>query len=156
MFTELLLWVQAAAPAPNYQALAIQIPEILIVPILAYGIMVMIRTEAINTFSGTEIGMELSILAAGACASIFANDTLQAKFGIEVTVYGFVVAFLCVFVAALLSRWRRKLIKDYEADTYAQPPSKGAAIVHLMIGAVPMTLVTGLLILGYTWTPPGR
>jgi membrane protein implicated in regulation of membrane protease activity len=47
-------------------------------------------------------------LAAGACGSIFANDTLFGKWGIGLIIYGILVALLCILFAAVLSRVNRK------------------------------------------------
>lgn len=144
------MWVQTVTP-PNHQNLAIQIPEVIGIPVVAFAIMTMIRAEEFTTLSGASIGTELSILAAGACGAIFANDTLQPKFGVALTVYGVLVVLLCVLMAAVLSRIKRKAIWVFNESR--KMPSIGAAIWHLILGAIPIALVTGLLIMGYTWTP---
>lgn len=131
------------------ESLWIKIPEIIGIPLVALFIISFIKAATSPTQWGNEnavdIGMDLSILAAGACGSIFANDTLYKKWGIALNVYGILTVLLCiafVVVLARAKRWRNK-----------RPVSTGRAIWRMMYGALPIGLVTALLILGYTMTP---
>jgi hypothetical protein len=153
MPTTILLWVQAAVLTLSHQALVVQIPEIICIPLVAFLIMVVIRAEVFSPRGAATIGMELAVLGAGACGSIFANDTLQDRWGMALTVYGILVVLLCIFVAAVLSRIDRRNRREWEQQAKPIGPSTLAAVLHLTLGAIPMALVTALLILGYTWNP---
>jgi hypothetical protein len=131
------------------ESLWIKLPEIIGIPLVALFIIIFIKAATTPVQYGNEnavdIGMDLSILAAGACGSIFANDTLYKKWGIGLNVYGILVVLLCIAFVVILARakrWRN------------QPPiSKGLAAWRIAYGAIPIGLVTVLLILGYTVTP---
>ena len=153
MLQELLLWVQSVDPRPAHQSLAVQIPEIVGIPLLAFAIVIFVRADEFTPESGSEIGMELAILAAGACGAIFANDTLQAKWGMSLTVYGILVALLCVLFAAILGRVRRRQERARLDPFRPKRTSIGVAILHLILGTIPLGLVTALLVLRYTWNP---
>jgi hypothetical protein len=76
--------------------------------------------------------MDLSILAAGACGSVFANDTLYKKWGIALNVYGILVVLLCIAFAAVLARakrWRNH-----------PPVSSRRAAWRIAYGALPIGL----------------
>jgi di/tricarboxylate transporter len=148
MMDQVSMWLQSTKPVIEHQSLAIQIPEVIGIPLIAFLIVVLIKEDQFTPEGAAQIGMELSILAAGACGSIFANDTLFGKWGIGLIIYGILVALLCILFAAVLSRVNRK-------QRQPNPPtvSVSQAVWHPIVGAVPLGLVTTILILGYTWKP---
>jgi hypothetical protein len=149
MLNSLLLWLQDTLAPISHQSLWVQIPEIVGIPLLALGIIVLLRemssTKQYGPEDAAEMGMELSILAAGACGAIFANDTLYAKWGVALIIYGIVVSLGCILCATILARTRRWNL--------GKTVSIGKGIAHLIFGAVPLGAVTALLILGYTFSP---
>jgi uncharacterized membrane protein AbrB (regulator of aidB expression) len=147
MSEHLLILLESPA-AIMHQSLAIQIPEIIGIPVLAFTIMVLIKEDRFVPQQAAQIGMELSILAAGACGAIFANDTLFNKWGVGLIVYGILVVMLCILFAAVLSRVNRRQRERDESSV-----SAGQAFRHLTLGAVPLGLVTAILIFGYTLSP---
>jgi hypothetical protein len=131
------------------ESLWIKLPEIIGIPLVALFIISFIKAATSPVQFGNEnavdIGMDLSILAAGACGAVFANDTLYRKWGIALNVYGILAVLLCIAFVSVLARakrWRN------------QPPvSSGLAAWRIAYGALPIGLVTALLILGYTMAP---
>jgi hypothetical protein len=130
------------------ESLWIKLPEIIGIPLVALFIITMIKAATSPVQFGNEhavdIGMDLSILAAGACGSVFASDTLSKKWGIGLNVYGILVVLMCILFTVILARAKR-----WNNDHV----STGLAIWRIIVGALPVGLVTALLILGYTMTP---
>jgi hypothetical protein len=127
------------------QSLWIQIPLILGIPLAALFIIPLIKGatahSAYSNEDAVDIGMDLAVLATGACGSIFANDTLYAKWGIASVVYGSLTTLVCIiFIAwlAMIRRWHN-----------TAPVSNGQAMFHVLIGAIPLGLVTAILIMSY-------
>ena len=130
------------------ESLWIKLPEIIGIPLVALFIITMIKAATSPVRFGNEhavdIGMDLSILAAGACGSVFASDTLSRKWGIALNVYGILVVLMCILFTVILARAKR-----WNNDSV----STGLAAWRVFVGALPVGLVTALLILGYTMTP---
>lgn len=133
------------------QSLWIQIPLIIEIPFVALFVITLIKgATARRPFSNedaVDIGMDLAVLATGACSSIFANQTLYAKWGIGSVVYGSLTTLVCiVFIGwlAFIRRWHN-----------VAPVSNGHARKNVLIGAIPLGLVTAILILGYTFGSEG-
>jgi hypothetical protein len=131
------------------QSLWLQIPEIIVIPTVALFVITLIKgATALRPFENdqaVDIGMDFAVLSAGACGAIFANETLYSKFGIALIVYGVLVELICILFIGILSvirRWHN-----------ASPVSDRRAARNVLIGMVPLGLVTALLILGYTFTP---
>jgi hypothetical protein len=143
----LALWFQTPeTTAARHQSLWLQIPEIIIIPLVALFIITLIKAataaKPFENDQAVDIGMDLSVLATGACGSVFANDTLYNKWGMSLIIYGVLVVLLCISfigILAIIRRWRN-----------FPPVSNGKAIRNALIGAVPLGLVTALLVLGYT------
>ena len=93
------------------QSLWIQIPLILGIPLAALFIIPLIKGatahSAYSNEDAVDIGMDLAVLATGACGSIFANDTLYAKWGIASVVYGSLTTLVCIIFIAWLAMIRR-------------------------------------------------
>jgi hypothetical protein len=128
------------------QSLWIQIPLIIGIPLIALLIITLIKGATASLPFGNvdavDIGMDLAVLATGACGSIFANETLYAKWGIGSVVYGSLTTLICiVFIGwlAVIRRWHN-----------AAPVSDAQARRNILIGLTPLGLVTAILILGYT------
>ena len=133
------------------QSLWIQIPLILGIPLAALFIITLIKgataSRAFSNEDAVDIGMDLAVLATSACGSIFANDTLYAKWGIASVVYGSLTTLVCIiFIAwlATIRRWHN-----------TAPVGNGQAIFHVLNGAIPLGLVTAILIMGYTFGTRG-
>ncbi len=133
----------------SHQSLWLQIPELLGIPLLVFVILAVIKDatgeKRFGPGDAAELGMELSILAAGACGGIFGNETLISRWGFALITYGITVSLTCIVFVAVLARARR-----WQAG---KPVSIGKAVLHLFLGAIPLGLVTSVLILGYTFTP---
>jgi hypothetical protein len=132
----------------SHQSLWIQIPEILGIPLVALFIITFIKASTsakkISNDQAIDIAMDLAILATGAAGSVFANDTLVQKWGMGLIVYGILVVLICIsFVAgfAYTRRWQ------------VSPVSGGRATGNIILGLIPVGLVTAILVLGYTMTP---
>src|ERR1035438_3682339 len=124
---------------PMSSELFIQLLEILGIPVVAAIILTFIKVatgdKPFEPELGVDIGMDLSILAAGACGGIFANDTLVKKWPHGLTVYGIFVVLVCILIVAVLSyvrRWR-------DIDT------AGKAVVNVIVGALPLGMVASIL-----------
>jgi hypothetical protein len=131
----------------SHQSLWIQIPEIVVIPLVSFIIFLMMKAEPLTAEHGAEIGSELSILAAGACGAIFANDTLYNKWEIGLIVYGVLMVLLCILIAAILAR----ISRTNQAKDEIVSAVTGA--LHVLIGAAPIGMVTALLVLGYHFNP---
>lgn len=131
------------------QSLWIQIPEIIGIPLVALLIIGFIKAAtAIEPFTNeqaVDLAMDCTVLATGACGSIFANDTLYAKWGMAAVVYGILVTLVCILFIVLLA-WIRRWHNWYPVTTWQ-------AYRNIFIGTFPIALVTMLLILGYTMNP---
>lgn len=131
------------------QSLWIQIPEIILIPLLAFVVITLIKgATAARRYSNeqaVDVGLDLCVLATGASGSIFANDTLYAKWGIGVVVYGILATLACILFAGILA-WRRRWHNR-------RPVSQFAATVNIFIGVFAVEMVTAFLIMGYTLAP---
>jgi hypothetical protein len=132
----------------SHESLWLQIPEIILIPLFALFIITLIKAATAKAPWGNDdavdIGMDLAILATGACGAIFANEKLYIKFGIGLIVYGILTVLVCIVfvgVLAVIRRWRNTNV------------GTGTAIRNVFIGLAPLLLVTALLILGYNYTP---
>ncbi len=144
---------QAAPPAHeiNHLSLAIQLPEIIGIPLGCLAVMTMIKgdTTPDNRDFGTqdmvEIAMDLAIIATGASGSVFANDVLYEKWKVAMVIYGIFTVLLSIFCVLWLARIRRY---------HNEPPvTIEQARKNIMIGFLPVSAVTLILILGYTLSP---
>jgi len=137
-------WYDAAMSS---QSLWIQIPLIIGIPLVAIVIITLIKGATaslpFSNVDAVDIGMDLAVLATGACGSIFANETLYEKWGIGSVVYGSLTTLVCiVFMVwlAVIRRWHN-----------AAPVSDSQARTNVLIGLIPLGLVTAILILGYSF-----
>jgi hypothetical protein len=133
------------------QSLWIQIPLIIGIPLATLFVITLIKgataTRPFGNEDAVDVGMDLAVLATGASGSIFANETLYAKWGIGSVVYGSLTTLICiVFIGwlAVRRRWHN-----------APPVSAIRAWLNVLIGLVPLGLVTAILILGYTFAAEG-
>jgi hypothetical protein len=130
------------------QSLWIQIPLIIGIPLLALFIITLIKGATSAKRPGrenaVELGMDYAVLATGACGSIFANDTLYKTWGMAAVVYGIGTTLVCIVFIGILARIRRWSNKNI---------SGGRAAWHIILGMMPLGLVTAILIIGYTISP---
>jgi hypothetical protein len=133
------------------QSLWIQIPLIIGIPLAALFIITLIKAATARRRFGNEnavdIGMDLAVLATGAAGSIFANGTLYAEWGVAAVVYGSLTTLVCIiFIGwlAVIRRWHN-----------AAPVSATQATLNVLIGLMPLGLVTAILIVGYTLVSKG-
>jgi hypothetical protein len=131
----------------SHDSLLIQLPEIIGIPVVALFIITFIKAatsaKKFQNDQAVDVAMDLAILATGASGGIFANDTLNQKWGIGVTVYGILTVLICIcFVATLafIRRWQ------------VSPVANVKAWGNLVLGLIPLGMVTAILILGYTIT----
>ena len=127
------------------------IQEILVtigIPIITLVIITPIKAMSskhdLTTESGVEIGMDIALLAAGACGGIFANESIYKVWGKGVTSYGIFVAFSCIAFVVWLA-WIRKRQEGTN-------PSMAKAIFNIFLGTIPLGMVTSILALGYTYS----
>jgi hypothetical protein len=130
------------------ESLWIKIPEIILIPLFALFLITLIKgataRKPFSTEEAVDIAMDLAVLATGACGSIFANDTLYKKWGIGLVVYGILVTLGCIVVVGILAwirRWHNFL------------PSNRQAVRNVLIGTIPLEVVTALFVLGYNLSP---
>ena len=129
-------------------SLWIQIPLIIGIPVLALWIITLIKGATGAKRPGREnavdLGMDYAVLATGACGSIFANDTLYKTWGMAAAVYGIGTTLLCIVFIGILARMKRWHNRNISA---------GRAAWYVILGMIPIGLVTAILIIGYTVTP---
>lgn len=133
-----------------HQFLWLQIPEILVIPLVILaidiGLKLLATGEEFELQHYMEIGNELVVLAAGASGAIFANDTLQEKWDGALITYGILIALACIYAMVQLALIRRGYLKG-------KIPLWRAARRSMFLGVFAITLVTVPLILGDTITP---
>jgi hypothetical protein len=117
--------------------------EIIGIPLVALGILTFIvgatDKTPISNEKAVDIGMDLGILAIGACGGIFANPTLVQHFGPGVTIYAIIVTLLSVLSVAILAyirRWQKS------------PVSDAVAARNVFLGLIPVGLIVSLLVIG--------
>lgn len=119
--------------------------EILGIPLLTLFIIDTLRGATGTKLPGRETkvdtGMDLAMIAVGACTSIFSNDKLYDLWGRDVTLYGIVTVMVCITFVVYLAKLRRWKNKNL---TWL------GATFRIALGLIPNGLVTGILILGYT------
>jgi hypothetical protein len=95
--------------------------------------------EPISWASCNDIGLDLSILSAGASGGIFANPTLIQHLGTNAAVYGILVV-LCDFILAAFLVCFRRWRKD--------PANVYSGLRDLFFGLLTVGLTTGVLYFG--------
>jgi hypothetical protein len=127
--------------------LLVKLAEILGIPIVVAAILTIIKVatgaQEFKPEMGADVGMDLAMVAAGACGGIFANATLVAKWGGGLTVYGILTVLLCILSVAWLSYVRRF------QGTGGKTVTNRMAALNVATGAAPIGLVASVLILGF-------
>lgn len=136
----------------SHDSLWHEIVRVVGIPSLALTVIILIKVAtAAKKVSGEDAvdwGMDIAVLATGACGAIFANRTLFDKWGDSMVDYGIgtvIVSIIFVGILAVRRRW------------FNNPPVGNKSVaLNVILGLIPLGLVTAILILGYTLTPEGN
>jgi hypothetical protein len=127
-----------------------KVVEIIGIPFVVLLILTVVKAlsdeNPIGPEKAADIGMDLAILAVGACGGIFSNDALVKRWGMQLINYGTITALGCVLSLATLA-----LIRHWQPGP-ANPQSSVStwqAMRNIFLGAIPLGLAASVLIFGY-------
>jgi hypothetical protein len=115
------------------------------IPGAAMIILTLVKALSTHDFTNmdlADVGVDVDILAIGACGPIFTDATLHKTWGDAVTGFAILMALVGIVFLLMLALIRRSYLK-------AGRIRKTGAIGCVILGAVPLGVVVTLLLLGY-------